>query len=375
MIAVTIPTTDVNSESAVVVRWYIEDRAEVEEGHPVVEIETSKSILDVASPDRGVMLRLCQEGDQVQIDQPLAYLFETAESLERYEREERSNPAAAVEEHAGRITTPARRRAFELGIDIDEVARSTAALVTTKLVDAFATRTGADGNGDAPDPLEAPPGVRRLVLIGAGMAANQVIDILLHDEAQQAVAIVDDDRARLGEAIDGVPVIGSSDRAIELFEQGAVDAAVITVGTSVTARTRLRETCAQAGLPLSNVIDPSVRITSGVRIGAGNIICANCHFGVGTIIGDNNLISAHNSFDHHSELGSDITTGPACVTSGLVKIGDGCRFGMGVFIEPRVTIGAGAQIASGAVIVGSVPPDHAVKTKLITTTVVPIRRT
>jgi acetyltransferase-like isoleucine patch superfamily enzyme len=47
---------------------------------------------------------------------------------------------------------------------------------------------------------------------------------------------------------------------------------------------------------------------------------------------------------------------------------------MGVFIEPRVTIGSGAQIASGAVIVGSVPPDHAVKTKLITTAVLPIRQ-
>jgi acetyltransferase-like isoleucine patch superfamily enzyme len=47
---------------------------------------------------------------------------------------------------------------------------------------------------------------------------------------------------------------------------------------------------------------------------------------------------------------------------------------MGVSIEPCVTIGAGAQVASGAVIVSSVPRDHAVKTKIVTTAVVPIRR-
>jgi sugar O-acyltransferase (sialic acid O-acetyltransferase NeuD family) len=372
MIAVTIPTTDVNSESAVVVRWYVEDRAEVKGGDPLVEIETSKAILDVDAPDGGVLLQLRAAGEDLKIDQPLGYLFETMEALERFEREEALTPST-TDEHAGRITAPARRRAAELGVDIDEIARGTEELVTSKLVDAFAARVNGGAGVDLPDPLEAPAGVQRLVLIGAGLGANQVLDILLHHDDQQAIAIVDDDRARFGEVVEGVPVVGDLDRALALFADGAVDAAVIAVGTSVSARTRLRKRCEESGLPLANVIDPTVRIATGVRMGTGNIICAQCHFGVGTVVGDNNLFSAHNSFDHHSELGSDITTGPGCVTSGLVKIGDRCRFGMGVFIEPRVTIGAGAQIASGAVIVGSVPPDHAVKTKIVTTTVVPIR--
>ena len=36
-------------------------------------------------------------------------------------------------------------------------------------------------------------------------------------------------------------------------------------------------------------------------------------------------------------------------------------------------LGAGVQVASGAVIVGSIPAEHAVKTKVVTTTVVPTR--
>jgi sugar O-acyltransferase (sialic acid O-acetyltransferase NeuD family) len=372
MIAVTIPTTDVNSESAVVVRWYVHDRAEVAAGDPLVEIETSKAILDVDAPDGGVLLQLCAEGEQLKIDQPLGYLFETPETLDRFERE-RTEAAPSVDEAANRITTPARGRAQELGVDIDEIARSTDGLITTKVVDAFVAQARRDLGGDLPDPLEVPAGVRRLVLIGAGRGANQVLDILLHDQAQQAVALVDEDPARFGEVIEGVPVVGGLDRALTLFADGAVEAAVIAVGTSVPARARLRQRCEQAGLPLANVIDPTARICSGVRMGNGNIICAHCHFGVDTVVGDNNLISAHSSFDHHSELGSDITTGPGCVTSGFVRIGDRCRFGMGVFIEPRVSIGAGTQVSSGAVIVSSVPPEHAVKTRVVTTTVVPIR--
>ena len=110
-----------------------------------------------------------------------------------------------------------------------------------------------------------------------------------------------------------------------------------------------------------------------MELGTGNIICAHCHFGVGTRIGDNNMLSAHNSFDHHNVLGTDITTGPGCTTSGLVSIGDRVRLGMGICIEPHVEIGCGAQVASGAVIVKSVPPAHAVKRHVATTTTVPIR--
>jgi acetyltransferase-like isoleucine patch superfamily enzyme len=373
MIAVTIPTTDVNSESAVVARWYVQDGDDVSEGQAVVEIETSKAVLDIDAPSAGVVLRLYDEGAQVKIDAPLAYLFESVELLERY-KQEQADKEPVAQEQPGRITAPARRRAAELQVDIDEVARSTEELVTSKLVEAFAARSAQLDEAELPDLLSAPDGVRRLVLIGGGLAATQVIDILLHDDTQQAVAIVDDDSARVGETMEGVPIVGSVDRAFALFAQQTIDAAVICVGTSIAPRVRLRKLCEEAGLPLANVIDPTARIATGVRMGVGNIICANTHFGVGTIIGSNNLISAHNSFDHHSELGSDITTGPGCVTSGLVKIGDRCRFGMGVFLEPRVSIGEGSQVSSGAVIVSSVPPEHAVKTKVITTSVVPMRR-
>ena len=63
------------------------------------------------------------------------------------------------------------------------------------------------------------------------------------------------------------------------------------------------------------------------------------------------MLSAFNSFDHHNVLGTDIATGPGCMTSGLVHIGDRVRMGTGIFVEPHVEIGEGAQVASGAVIV------------------------
>jgi acetyltransferase-like isoleucine patch superfamily enzyme len=372
VISVTVPTTDVNSESATVVRWYAEPRTEVAAGDPLAEIETSKAILDVMAQDSGLLLPLVAAGEQFMLDQPLAYLFADLDALTRHEQERATE--APVDQLAGRITAPARRRAGELGIDVEEVAREVEGLVTTKLVEAHAERLRAAAGGPALKPLEAPAGARRLVLFGAGLGATQVLDILTHDESQAAVAIVDDDPAHTGDVVNGIPVIGGVERALTLFSEGRLDAAVIAISTSVPARTKLRQRCQMAGLPLANVIDPSVRVLSGVRMGEGNVICANCHIGVETVIGDNNFLSAYNSFDHHNELGSDISTGPGCMTSGLVRLGDRCRLGTGIFIEPHVVVGDGVQIASGAIIVGSIPANHAVKTKTITTAVVPIRQ-
>jgi acetyltransferase-like isoleucine patch superfamily enzyme len=56
--------------------------------------------------------------------------------------------------------------------------------------------------------------------------------------------------------------------------------------------------------------------------------------------------------------------GPNCVTSGLVVIENQVRFGTGIFVEPRLKIGAGSIISSGAILTSSVPNNHIVKTQL-----------
>src|SRR5262249_483989 len=127
------------------------------------------------------------------------------------------------------------------------------------------------------------------------------------------------------------------------------------------------------GIPLANAIDPTVRIAAGVTFGKGNVVCAFCHFGVGTVVGDNNFLSAYNSYDHHNRLGSGISTGPACMTSGLVVLGNRVRLGTGIYVEPYVELGDDVQVASGSVIVTSVSAGHVVKRRVVTTAVVPGR--
>jgi acetyltransferase-like isoleucine patch superfamily enzyme len=383
MTPISIPWTDVNSETATVVAWHVEDRTSVDAGAPLVDVETSKAALEVEAPSAGIVFQVVPAGQDVTVGEPIGYLFEDEAALAAYAaaRDEAATASGGTgsEGDGGGVqaTAKARERAAELGVDLATI-RATG-LVTVRDVEAAAGTAGTtvspDASADRPDPLEGDGSTQRLLVIGAGLGATQVADILASRPEQAAVAIVDDDSKHWGRLVRGVPVVGGSREIARLWEGRAFDAAVIAISTSVDARARLRGLCREAGIPLANVIDPTARIGTGVRMGTGNVICAFVHLGTEAELGDNNFISAYNSFDHHNVLGSDISTGPGCMASGEVHLEDRVRLGTGIFIEPKITLGEGVVVASGSTIVRSVPAGHAVKTKVVTTAVVPMRGT
>jgi acetyltransferase-like isoleucine patch superfamily enzyme len=365
---ILVPTTDVNSETGLLLSWFAGDRSEVAAGETIAEIETSKAIIDVPAPEAGFLLHGAREGAEVRLAEPVARLFTELNALEAYAEEEQRRRAEAAES-GPRATEPARRRAEELGVDLASFGVDS--LITVGMVESAAT-AAATATVDLPDPLPGVAALPRIAVYGAGLGATQVIDILQAAGSGTAVAIVDDDASRWSDTVMGVPVVGGFERLVTLFGKGEFDAAIIAVGTSVPARARLRESLAANGIPLANAIDPTARIAAGVTFGTGNVVCAFCHFGVDTVVGDNNFLSAYNSYDHHNRLGSDIATGPACTTSGVVVLGDRVRLGTGIHVEPHVELGDDVQVASGSVIVASVPASHAVKRRVVTTVVVPL---
>jgi len=366
---VLVPTTDVNSETGLLVEWLAADRSEVKAGEIIAEIETSKAIIEVPAPEAGFLLHAVRTGTDVRLSEPVARLFDDLNALEAHAEAEQRRRAETAES-GPRATEPARRRAEELGVDLASIGGDS--LITVGMVVAAAA-AATTATIDLPDPLPGVTGRPRIALFGAGLGATQVIDILQAAESGTAVAIADDDASIWAGEVMGVPIVGGFERFMKLFGEDAFDAAIIAIGTSVPARARLREALAANGIPLANAIDPTARIAGGVTFGTGNIVCAFCHFGIGTVVGDNNFLSAYNSYDHHNRLGSDIATGPACTTSGLVVLGDRVRLGTGIHLEPYVELGDDVQVASGSVIVASVPAGHAVKRRVVTTTVVPRR--
>ncbi|HRA67996.1 MAG TPA: acetyltransferase, partial [Caldilinea sp.] len=208
--------------------------------------------------------------------------------------------------------------------------------------------------------------VQRLLIVGGGNGAVQILDALARIPQQRGVAIMDDNAAIHGKQVAGVPIIGAidEDRVADLLAAGAIDAAVISVSTSIPFRERIFTAWQARGIPFANVIHPSAVVGMNVALGVGNVVMAFCHVGACATVGDNNFLSAYCSIEHHCVLGSHCSFGPAVVTSSRVRIGDGVRFGTGIAIEPGVTIGAGSVIASGLAITQDIAARSLVKARV-----------
>ncbi|OVE79622.1 bifunctional N-acetylglucosamine-1-phosphate uridyltransferase/glucosamine-1-phosphate acetyltransferase [bacterium J17] len=367
---ILVPTTDVNSETCSIAVWHVEDCQQISKGDLIAEVETSKALIEVFANESGMILRAHPVGKDISLSAPIAYVFPSEDKLNSFKEEQ--NKKAEAKEHSRshyRATKKAQELADKQGLDLASIDKGK--LITTKEVENLIAASTPIDYDSLPAPLTVEEGVERVLVIGGGLGATQVIDIFRDHPNQKAVALVDESRDTWGNEVYGVPVVGGSDRIGELLEKSQIDSAIVSISTSIPARKKFRELCASLGLKMTNAIDKTAKVAADVKMGDGNVVCAFCHFGTGTEVGDNNFFSAYNSYDHHCTLGSDISTGPGCMASGIVKFGDRVRLGTGIYFEPYIEIGDDVIIASGTTIVNSVPKNHTVKAKSGKTAVVP----
>lgn len=211
---------------------------------------------------------------------------------------------------------------------------------------------------------QTPESVKRVLILGAGQAAMQVADILLHDPSCQLVGFLDDNPEMQGQSIFGFPVLGGFSALEELWQRGAFDASIVGVGLNVKVRHACYERLKSLHIPLVNAIDPTVRINRQVTLGQGIVLCSFVHLGVCAHLEDNCFIGAHCSIDHHCHLGQTVFMGPGCLLSGTVSVGDKTVFGDGVLVQLGLNIGQGCRVASGAIVIHDVPAFHSLKHKL-----------
>ncbi len=174
MTTLTVPQLSISMEDAKVARWLVADGDAVEEGDPIVEVETDKATMDVVAPCAGVVRIVAPEGAVVPVDGVLADIGEaspipfagaatrTAAGAAAPESSGRAAVAAAAppSRRDGPIASPAARRlAREQGLDVGGligtgpggriVARDVSAAVATTPAVAPDARDGLGGIREA----------------------------------------------------------------------------------------------------------------------------------------------------------------------------------------------------------------------------------
>lgn len=192
---------------------------------------------------------------------------------------------------------------------------------------------------------------------GAGGHAKCLIEILRGDDGFHVVGLLDSNRALAGQAVLGIPVLGSDDLIAELKTKGVTHFFLGLGGAGDNGpRRRLYESAIAAGLQPVNTIHPRATVSGFAKVGSGLTALAHAVINPGAKLGDNVIVNSGAIVEHDCVIGDHVHLATGARLASTVRVGTAAHVGAGATVRQCITIGDGAVIGAGAVVVKDVPP-------------------
>ncbi len=362
-LSVLVPHEIVNDNDVKIVRFLVADGTQVLPQQPLVEIETSKSLIELHSPGRGFFKALWPVGTKVAIGQAVGEVCAT-----RLASETVSVSSSAVDSRPDVLvaTEPARAVAAKHQFDLLHLAhlpliRRADVEAYLKLEEPAVPRTLFTNHRLVTPTLNGPR--VPVLIIGAGGQAAVVADILLQDDRYQLLGFVEkDDLATGTEVVGGYKTVAGGNDLEKRFNPAQV-ALFVAIGSN-HLRLKVAQHYADLGFGFVNAIHRTASIAVGVQMGAGLAVFAQSMIGPRSRIGDHAIVNTKASIDHDGHLGRGAHLAPGCTLGGAVSIGELALIGIGCNVNLGVTIGSDVTIASGFSIYRNVPNGMSLSTKI-----------
>jgi len=195
----------------------------------------------------------------------------------------------------------------------------------------------------------------RIVVCSAGNSGREVA-WLAGICGRDVVCFTDDDPAKQGRLLDGIPVMSLT----EARDRFSGTSAVVAVHKPAI-RELLSSRVVDAGFRFTTLVHPSVELSPGIEIGEGTIICAGTIFALRVVLGRHVQVTLDCTVGHDIAMEDFATLSPGVHVSGCVRLGRRAYMGTGSVVvngtdhEP-IVIGDDAVVGAGACVTKSVPP-------------------
>lgn len=195
-----------------------------------------------------------------------------------------------------------------------------------------------------------------LIVVGAGAHGRGTLEILKARraaglDAPNVIGFVDDDPARDGTLVDGLPVFGPLQWLIERAHERPL---VILALASARAKQTLAGQLEPLGVSWARAIHPSAQAASGVTFGAGAIVNAGVCVAFDTRIGRHTTLNLGATVGHDCVVGEYSTVAPGVNIAGRVVLGLGVEVQTNATIVPGITLGAWSKVGPGSVVLRDV---------------------
>jgi sugar O-acyltransferase (sialic acid O-acetyltransferase NeuD family) len=199
---------------------------------------------------------------------------------------------------------------------------------------------------------------RKLAVACAGGFGRETVEAVRALNATgadwQIVGYLDEDPARHGAVIDGVPVLGGMEKAAMMPDVSFV---VCTARPGDgTSRARIARGLGLAPGRYATVIHPSASVATTSDIGPGTVVLAQTVLTAAVRVGSHVAIMPHVTLTHDDVIGDFVTIASGACLGGDVRVGQGAYIGAGALVREHCSIGAGALVGMGAVVTRDVPP-------------------
>lgn len=195
-----------------------------------------------------------------------------------------------------------------------------------------------------------------LLLVGSGGFARETAAAARLCPEWTVLGFCDDDPARHGIEVDGLPVLGPA----ALVHERPDAAVLLCIGSPQRPRSRavLAE---RLELPVdryATLVHPAASVAPGVQFGGGTVLLA------GVVITSPQRVGAHVAvmpltvLTHDVAVGDFVTFATRVALGGSVKVGRAAYLGAGTLVREGITIGAGALVGMGSVVLHDVPPSE-----------------
>ncbi len=195
----------------------------------------------------------------------------------------------------------------------------------------------------------------RLLIIGAGAQARQILNIVDLARTAEVVGLIDtfENPALWGQTVGGAKVLGGL-AALDSFSP-AKDLRVITAVADLKRKRELVGLLQQRGYEFISVIHPSAIMAASAKVGEGCIVNAGVVLENDVRIGRHVIVHAGAILEHDNVLDDFVNIGPGVKTGGRVRFCEGAIIFTGATAIPDVTIGKDAVVGAGAVVFRDVP--------------------
>ncbi len=184
-----------------------------------------------------------------------------------------------------------------------------------------------------------------ITLVGAGEQAKAII-AAARKCGLVVRAVYDDEQARWGELLLGVPITGPTSAAHK--------AGLPVVMGFDDPRERLTF-AEQFDLPWQTIVDPTAFLNPSATVGPGTVVLAGAVIQPSVSIGRHVLVAANATVSHDCMVEDYVQIGTGVDLAGGIRIATGARFDVGAVVIPNVYVGAWATIGPRAVVTRDVP--------------------